>query len=194
VQLNQRQLCDVELICNGGFSPLTGFMNEEEYTSVVLDMKLPNRLFFSLPVVFDTNDESIKVGDKLLLKDGDRPIASMVKVFSSFLLHFFHEQCVLLCAECGIYLFTLCIHTYENIKVVESKYLPQKPLECLKCYGTTSIEHPGVVMVAMERGKYYLSGELKGLNKPIRDFPCKTPLEVYILHQYTLQGCLEIFF
>jgi len=33
-------------------------------------------------------------------------------------------------------------------------------------------------MVAMERGKYYLSGELKGLNKPIRDFPCKTPLEV----------------
>jgi sulfate adenylyltransferase len=50
-------------------------------------------------------------------------------------------------------------------------------------------------MVAMERGKYYLSGELKGLNKPIRDFPCKTPLEVYILHQYThFKGCLRLFF
>ena len=31
IQLNPRQLCDVELITNGGFSPLTGFMNEEDY-------------------------------------------------------------------------------------------------------------------------------------------------------------------
>jgi sulfate adenylyltransferase len=35
VQLNQRQLCDVELVTNGGFSPLTGFMDEEAYLSVV---------------------------------------------------------------------------------------------------------------------------------------------------------------
>ena len=27
----QRQLCDLELICNGGFSPLEGFMNESDY-------------------------------------------------------------------------------------------------------------------------------------------------------------------
>jgi sulfate adenylyltransferase len=62
--------------------------------------------------------------------------------------------------------------------LVESRYLAQKPLECLKCYGTNSLEHPGVVMVAMERGKYYLGGSLKGLNKPIREFPCKSPREV----------------
>ena len=42
----------------------------------------------------------------------------------------------------------------------------------------SSIEHPGVVMVAMEKGKYYVSGPLKGLNKPTREFPCKTPQEV----------------
>ena len=29
IELNDRQSCDVELLCNGGFSPLTGFMNEE---------------------------------------------------------------------------------------------------------------------------------------------------------------------
>ena len=29
IELNDRQSCDVELLCNGGFSPLTGFMTEE---------------------------------------------------------------------------------------------------------------------------------------------------------------------
>jgi len=139
VQLNQRQMCDVELICNGGFSPLTGFMDEETYLSVVKDVKLPSGLLFSLPVVFDTNDESLVPGDKVLLKQGDLPIATMV---------------------------------------VESKYLAQKPLECKECYGTASLEHPGTLMVALERGKYYVSGPLKGLNKPVREFPCKTPQEV----------------
>lgn len=32
-------------------------------------------------------------------------------------------------------------------------------------------------MVAMERGKYYVSGKLTGLNRPERDFFCKTPAE-----------------
>jgi len=139
IQLNARQLCDTELICNGGFSPLTGFMDEETYTSVVNDVKLPSGLLFSLPVVFDTDDESLVVGDKVLLKQGDLPIASLT---------------------------------------VESKYLANKPLECKNCYGTSSIEHPGVVMVAMEKGDYYVSGPLKALNRPTREFPCKAPKEV----------------
>jgi sulfate adenylyltransferase len=139
VQLNVRQLCDVELICNGGFSPLTGFMDEATYLSVVKDVKLPSGLLFSLPVVFDTNDESLVPGDKVLLKQGELAIATMV---------------------------------------VESKYLAQKPLECKECYGTASLEHPGTLMVALERGKYYVSGPLKGLAKPVREFPCKSPQEV----------------
>jgi len=139
VQLNARQLCDVELIANGGFSPLKGFMNEEEYLSVVNDIKMPDGTLFSLPVVFDTDDEDIVPGDKLLLKQGDLSIATLT---------------------------------------VETKYLASKPLECKACYGTSSVEHPGVVMVAMEKGKYYISGPVEGLNKPVRDFPCKTPREV----------------
>lgn len=58
------------------------------------------------------------------------------------------------------------------------RYTPDKPLECLKCYGTSSLEHPGTQMVAMERGKYYLGGALAGLAKPVREFPCETPAEV----------------
>merc|ERR1712127_772444 len=134
-----RQLCDVELIMNGGFSPLTGFMDEATYKNVVDEVALPDGLIFGLPVVFDTNDEDLQPGDKVLLKDGDRAIAAVE--------------------------FT-------------DKYLPNKAYECLKCYGTSEIEHPGSLMVATERGKYYMGGKITGLDLPVRDFPCKTPAEV----------------
>ena len=43
---------------------------------------------------------------------------------------------------------------------VEEKFTPNKAVECMKCYGTAAIDHPAVQMVAMERGKYYLSGKV----------------------------------
>jgi len=139
IQLSPRQLCDTELIMNGGFSPINGFMDEKEYNSVVENMELTSGLIFGLPVVFDTNSEDLQPGQTVLLKDGD-----------------------------------------ANIAVIEfsDKFTPNKPLECLKCYGTSEIEHPGALMVATERGKYYMGGKITGLNLPTRDFPCKTPAEV----------------
>lgn len=140
IQLSPRQLCDVELIMNGGFSPLEAFMDEITYNNVVTNMELPNKgLIFGLPVVFDTDSEDLQPGMTVLLQDGNRNIATVE--------------------------FT-------------DKYIPNKPLECLKCYGTSSLEHPGALMVATERGKYYMGGKVTGLNLPIRDFPCKTPAEV----------------
>merc|ERR1740124_1503731 len=140
VQLTPRQLCDVELIMNGGFSPITGFMDEASYNSVVESMELPNGLIFGLPVVFDTDSEDLQPGMTILLKDGDRPIATVE--------------------------FT-------------DKFLPNKPLECLKCYGTSQIEHPGALMVATERGKYYMGGKVTGLNAPIRDFPAVSQTRIH---------------
>jgi sulfate adenylyltransferase len=139
IQASARQLCDVELIMNGGFSPLTGFMNEEEFKHVVENMELLDGTIFGLPVVFDTDDEDLKPGMTVLLKDGDRPIATVE---------------------------------------LTDKYVPDKALECRKCYGTSEIEHPGALMVATERGKYYMGGKVTGLNYPIREFPCRTPKEV----------------
>lgn len=53
--------------------------------------------------------------------------------------------------------------TYQGTAIaavtIDSKWSPNKPLECLKCYGTSSLEHPAVQMVAMERGKYYMGEE-----------------------------------
>lgn len=61
---------------------------------------------------------------------------------------------------------------------VESKWTPNKVKEALKCYKTSALEHPGVKMVAWERGPFYLGGKLHGLDIPRRDFPCQTPEEV----------------
>jgi len=139
IELNDRQSCDTQLICNGGFSPLTGFMNEDDYTSVVNDMKLTSGTIMGLPVVMDTGDDSIEVGQKILLTYQGTNMAMMT---------------------------------------VESKFTPDKPLECIKAYGTATIEHPGVRMVAMERAQTYIGGSLVGIDTPVRDFPCATPAEV----------------
>mmetsp|Transcript_4329 Transcript_4329/g.9857 ORF Transcript_4329/g.9857 Transcript_4329/m.9857 type:complete len:394 (-) Transcript_4329:114-1295(-) len=139
LQATERQLCDVELIMNGGFSPITGFMDEATYQSVVDNMALTDGTVFGLPVVFDTDDEDLAPGTTILLKQGDLAIAT--------------------------------------VKLTD-KFTPNKVTECRECYGTSELEHPGTLMVATERGKYYMGGEVTGLNLPTRDFPCKTPAEV----------------
>ena len=61
---------------------------------------------------------------------------------------------------------------------VTERFTPNKPLEALKCYKTSSIEHPGVRMISMERGSDYVAGKVTGLNIPKRVFPCATPNEL----------------
>lgn len=66
-ELNERQVCDVELLANGGFSPLTGFMGQEDYDSVVKDMRLANKKLWAMPITFDTDCGLVQVGDKMCL-------------------------------------------------------------------------------------------------------------------------------
>ena len=48
--LNPWSLSDLELIAIGGFSPLTGFMGEDDYTNVVENLHLANGLVWSIPI------------------------------------------------------------------------------------------------------------------------------------------------
>ena len=139
VECSDRNACDVELLVVGGFSPLRGFMHQADYDSVVATNRTTSGLLFGLPIVFDTADASIGLGDRLLLTYRGQDLA----VFT-----------------------------------VESKWEPDKAKEAQGCYGTTSIEHPAVKMIATERGRFYLGGTVQGLALPSRVFPCKTPAEV----------------
>merc|ERR1712227_1112193 len=67
IELSERQACDVALLMFGGFSPLTGFMKKADYDGVVEGMRLANGILFSMPVVLDVPDSSLR-GKKVLLK------------------------------------------------------------------------------------------------------------------------------
>ena len=51
LSLTNRSISDLLLIANGAFSPITGFMNQEDYLSVLKNMRLSNNLVWSLPIV-----------------------------------------------------------------------------------------------------------------------------------------------
>lgn len=140
INLNARQLCDVELLMVGGFSPLDGFMNQTTYNNVVKNMRLPGSdLLFGLPIVMDTVRDDIKPGKKVGLMWDDKPVA---------------------------------------VLDVNDRWVPDKAVETKLCYGTASLEHPGVKMVAMERAHTYVGGEITGIAIPKRDFHCQTPSQV----------------
>ncbi|HYW21536.1 MAG TPA: sulfate adenylyltransferase [Nodularia sp. (in: cyanobacteria)] len=57
VQLDARAVSDLEMIAIGGFSPLTGFMNQSDYTRVVNEMRLANGLAWSIPITLSVTEE-----------------------------------------------------------------------------------------------------------------------------------------
>lgn len=87
ITLSQRQLCDLELLSNGAYSPLQGFMNEAEYRSVVESIRLPDGLLWPMPVTFDVpqgfvEKHEIKPGSKIALQDGEGFMLAVLNVQS----------------------------------------------------------------------------------------------------------------
>lgn len=59
LRLNQRHLCDIELILNGAFTPLDGFMEKADYESVCENMRLKNGVLFPMPITLDITEEQV---------------------------------------------------------------------------------------------------------------------------------------
>lgn len=57
VTLDERAVSDLEMIAIGGFSPLTGFMNQADYDRVVTEMRLANGVVWSIPVTLSVTEE-----------------------------------------------------------------------------------------------------------------------------------------
>ncbi len=81
--LTDRQVCDIELLLNGAFSPLEGFLTEAEYDGVVKDMHLPNGILWPMPITLDVTEEfagSLESGETIALRDQEGVLIATLEV------------------------------------------------------------------------------------------------------------------
>lgn len=81
--LSDRQLCDLELLLNGGFSPLTGFMCRNDYESVSRSMRLEDGTLWPMPITLDVSEElagSVSAGDSVALRDPEGLMLAVLRV------------------------------------------------------------------------------------------------------------------
>ena len=81
VDLSARQLCDLELLMNGGFAPLTGFLGEADYNGVVENMRLASGALWPIPITLDVTEkvsDTLTLGEQIVLRDPEGvPLAVM---------------------------------------------------------------------------------------------------------------------
>ena len=85
--LTDRQLCDIELILNGAFSPLEGFLTEDEYNGVLDDMRLPSGVIWPMPINLDVNKEfagEVSQGEKIALRDPEGVLIAIMDIASIY--------------------------------------------------------------------------------------------------------------
>ncbi|MEE2877082.1 MAG: sulfate adenylyltransferase [Candidatus Neomarinimicrobiota bacterium] len=74
ITLSRRSEADLEMLATGAMSPLRGFMGQEEYLSVLNDMRLSSGLVWPLPIVLPLSDseaDKVRSADEATLQDGD---------------------------------------------------------------------------------------------------------------------------
>lgn len=80
--LSQRQLCDLELILNGGFAPLTTFLSQKDYDSVLEDSCLSDGTVWPMPVTLDITRDfaaTLSTGQEIALRDPEGLLLAVLR-------------------------------------------------------------------------------------------------------------------
>ena len=81
--LTPRQICDLELLMNGGFNPLKGFLTEADYNGVVDNMRLADGTLWPMPITLDVSEDfaaGIELGQDIALRDQEGVILGTMTV------------------------------------------------------------------------------------------------------------------
>jgi sulfate adenylyltransferase len=92
--LTPRQICDLELLMNGGFNPLKGFLSEADYTSVVDTMRLADGALWPMPVALDVSEgfaDKVTIGQDIALRDQEGVILATMTVTDKWVPNKAHE-------------------------------------------------------------------------------------------------------
>jgi len=83
ITLNDRQLCNLELLATGAFSPLKGFMTRTDYESVLDRMRLQNGALWPIPICLDipeTKAKSFEAGQSVALRDPEGFLLAIMEI------------------------------------------------------------------------------------------------------------------
>ncbi len=81
--LTPRQLCDIDLLLNGAFSPLEGFLNRADYDSVCDNMRLENGVLWPMPITLDVSEafaEGLEAGQSIALRDPEGVLVATLEI------------------------------------------------------------------------------------------------------------------
>lgn len=81
--LTPRQICDLELLMNGGFAPLKGFMGQADYDGVVANMRTADGTLFPIPITLDVSEtfaEKVEPGQDIALRDQEGVILAILSI------------------------------------------------------------------------------------------------------------------
>ena len=81
--LTPRQMCDLELLMGGGFSPLTGFLGKADYEGVCDDMRLADGTLWPMPITLDVTEDlaaGLEPGGQLALRDPEGVMLAVLNV------------------------------------------------------------------------------------------------------------------
>ncbi len=81
--LTDRQMCDLELLLNGGFAPLRGFLGARDHASVLERMRLADGRLWPMPVMLNlpqATAEALQPGQRLALRDQEGRLLAALKV------------------------------------------------------------------------------------------------------------------
>ncbi len=81
--LTPRQICDLELLMNGGFNPLKGFLRKADYDRVVSEMRLTDGALWPMPITLDVSEAfaaKVEPGQDIALRDQEGVILAIMSV------------------------------------------------------------------------------------------------------------------
>lgn len=79
IKITMRNLCDLELLATGGFSPLTTFMGKADYERVLHEMRLADGTLWSLPITLTADPKELPtVGEDIVLRNANNDVIAIM--------------------------------------------------------------------------------------------------------------------